>query len=366
MAARKSLLIDAKAEAHAAELLQRDQTAMALRAELAASQQKYKAAIRQIHAERDRANAIASLQKIKPKAVLSGKRGRATASPATMLLLCSDWHCEERVAPETVNNLNDFSLEVADQRISELTGRFMDMVAHERTIANIKRIVVWLGGDFISGHIHPDTAEMAALAPLAAARWAAARIRGMLDAICGAAENVVVVTSAGNHGRSNHDKKPRVGTELDHSFEQNMYLTLAAQEQNANCEWSVGKSHLHYLDLDGFVVRFHHGHSYSYNGGIGGIHVPVSKANAAWNAVQRADLTCFGHWHQFSWLRAGKYVSNGSLIGHSAYATKIKAAYEPPCQAAIVVCHKRQEVTRAYPIFCDKDLQFVRGCTNAV
>jgi len=45
------------------------------------------------------------------------------------------------------------------------------------------------------------------------------------------------------------------------------------------------------------------------------------------------------------------------LIGHSAYATRIKASYEPPCQAMIVIDHGRREVTRAMPIFCDRDLQ---------
>jgi hypothetical protein len=68
-------------------------------------------------------------------------------------------------------------------------------------------------------------------------------------------------------------------------------------------------------------------------------------------------LTCFGHWHQFSWLRAGRYVSNGSLIGHSAYAVQIKAAYEPPCQAAVVIDHGRHEVTKAMPLYCDRDLR---------
>jgi hypothetical protein len=119
---------------------------------------------------------------------------------------------------------------------------------------------------------------------------------------------------------------------------------------------------LNYIDLDGFIVRTTHGHQYKYSGGIGGIHVPVSKKNAAWNAVQRADLTLFGHWHQFSWLRAGRYVSNGSLIGHSAYATKIAASFEPPCQACVVVDHRRNEVTKAMPIFCDRDLQRKQPC----
>ena len=88
--------------------------------------------------------------------------------------------------------------------------------------------------------------------------------------------------------------------------------------------------------------------------------MPTNKAIAAWDRIERADLTMLGHWHQFSWLRAGRYVSNGSLIGHSAYATRIKASYEPPCQAFVVIDHKRGEVTDAKPLFCDRDLQVAK------
>jgi hypothetical protein len=102
-------------------------------------------------------------------------------------------------------------------------------------------------------------------------------------------------------------------------------------------------------------VRCCHGHAIRYQGGIGGIHVPLKKAIAAWDATERADLTVIGHWHQFS---AGRnYVSNGSVIGHSAYAVRIKAEYEPPCQAAVVIDHERSEVTKAFRIFCDRDLR---------
>ena len=91
-------------------------------------------------------------------------------------------------------------------------------------------------------------------------------------------------------------------------------------------------------------------------GGIGGIHVPLNKAIAAWDATERADLTCLGHWHQFSWGRAGRYVSNGSVIGHSPYAERV-ASPERPCQGMAIIDHGRNEVTRAYPLFCDRDLR---------
>jgi hypothetical protein len=339
----------------AASRLATDAEIARLRSELADAKGRYKAALQAIDAERARADAIAGLAGIEA----AGRKVAASTSrkkhDATMVVLLSDIHAEERVDPDTVNALNDYSLDVCDQRMSELMERFAVLLEHERRLARIDRVVVWLGGDLISGHIHDDTAELAQLAPLTATRWIGARLRGFLDAVADNAKEVIVATNSGNHGRST--EKLRIGTELEHSFEQNLYLTMAAGEVRKNVRWQVGTGYLNYLDLDGFLIRFHHGHAIKYGGGIGGITIPTNKAIAAWDAVKRADLTCFGHWHQFQWLRAGRYVANGSVIGHSAYATRIKAAYEPPCQACIVIDHGRHEVTKAMPIYCDRDLR---------
>jgi hypothetical protein len=354
MAAKK--LADRIAEdVESASRLATDAEIARLRSELADAKGRYKAALQAIDAERARADTIAGLTGIEPVRRKDVPKTVRKKHDATMVVLLSDIHAEERVDPDTVNGLNDYSLDVCDQRMSELMERFAVLLEHERRLAKIDRVVVWLGGDFISGHIHDDTAELAQLAPLTATRWIGARLRGFLDAVSENAREVIVATNSGNHGRST--EKLRIGTELEHSFEQNLYLTMAAAESRKNVRWQVGTGYLNYVDLDGFLVRFHHGHAIKYGGGIGGITIPTNKAIAAWDAVKRADLTCFGHWHQFQWLRAGRYVANGSVIGHSAYATRIKAAYEPPCQACIVIDHGRHEVTKAMPIYCDRDLR---------
>jgi hypothetical protein len=355
MAAKRSLIDEIQAAAATEQQLANDAELARLRSEVATLKGRYKSALAAIDRERERADALVQLRGIRatPKPLTKSVKGRKHA--ATMVVLLSDWHVEERVDPDTVNGLNDFSLDVADQRITELSERLAGLLEHERRLARIDRVVLWLGGDFLSGHIHDDTAEMAQLAPLAATRWAGERLRAFIDSVADNAGEVVVATSSGNHGRST--EKLRIGTEMEHSFEQHLYLTMAAAEHRKNVRWQVGTSYLNVVDLDGFRVRFHHGHAIRYGGGVGGITIPTNKAIAAWDAIDKVNLTCFGHWHQFSWLRAGRYVSNGSLIGHSAYDVRIKAAYEPPCQAAVVIDHGRQEVTKAMPIYCDRDLR---------
>ena len=354
MARRK--VIDEVVESLAdAAQLQSDAELARLRSEVASLKGRYKSALAAIDAERARADAVLSLQGIKPTRSKAAPRKSSKKHAASMVLMLSDVHAEERVDPATVNGENDYSLDVCEARMNELLRRFFTMLDHERQLADVRRVVVWLGGDFITGHIHPDCAEVAQLSPPNATRWVSSRLRGIIDAIAERAESVVIATNAGNHGRST--EKNRIATELDHSWEQLMYYTLQREERNANVDWQIGTGHLNYVDLDGFTLRTTHGHSIKYSGGVYGLALPASKAIAGWDAHRRADLTVFGHYHQWGWLRGGRYVSNGSVIGHSPYAVHIKASPERPCQGCVVIDHGRHEVTKAYPLFCDDDLR---------
>jgi hypothetical protein len=324
-----------------------------LRSELASYRKRYTAALEQIDRERERADSLVSLKGIKATPLPVTKSAAGKLHPASMVVLISDVHAEETVRPETVNGLNEYNLNVCEKRLAELQERFLAMLEHERRLARIDRVVIWLGGDLISGMIHPELAEENALHPLAAIRWVGERLRGFLDAVADNVREVIVATSCGNHGRTTEKLRTN---EADTSYEQHLYLTMQAAETRKNVRWQIAEGHLNYLDLEGFVIRFCHGHAIKFSGGIGGIHVPLKKAIAAWDTHRPANLTCIGHWHQFS---AGRnYVSNGSVIGYSAYAVRIKAeGGEQPAQAAIVIDHKRCEMTKAYRIFCDRDLR---------
>jgi len=344
---------DIAADVVSQQQLQADAELARLRAEVASLKGRYKAALTQIDAERERADALVGLQGMGSKRT-AAKPAKGKRHPATMVVLLSDIHCEEIVRSEQVNGLNAFDLDVCEARLAELQTRFFAMLEHERQLCQIDRVCIWLGGDLISGMIHPELAEENSLHPLAAIRWIGERLRGFIDAVSEQAREVIVATSCGNHGRTTEKLRTN---ETDTSYEQHLYLTMRAAEAKPNVRWLVSEGHLNYVDLDGFVIRFCHGHAIRYQGGIGGIHVPLNKAISSWDSTRRASLTCIGHWHQFSWSRSGRYVTNGSVIGHSAYAVRIKATYEPPCQATFVIDHGRHEVTKAYPLFCDRDLR---------
>jgi uncharacterized protein YdbL (DUF1318 family) len=317
-----------------------------LRGELTDLRKKYQAALHEMERAKEASDNLKALANIGTKKI-ARKRPAGKRPEATAILVCSDWHVEERVDPATNVPGNAYTLDIADDRIKQLVQRAAMLIEHEQSLTGIRRIVVAALGDFLSGGIHEDLVEVNQLPPLAAKRWAGERLNGVIGAM-GEIAPVLVATSSGNHGRST--MKPRIATENDHSFEQDLYITMAASERRENVSWQIGAGYLNIVDLDGFLVRFHHGHAIRFGGGVGGLTIPANKAIANWNISRRVALDVFGHWHCFSWLPY-RFVANGCLIGHNAFADRIKAEYQPPSQSLIIVDHEHNRVTKVLPIF---------------
>jgi len=278
----------------------------------------------------------------KPKTV--GKNGQATA-----IILLSDLHVEEGVDPKKVNWLNEYSLDIADKSLKEVFQRSLKLLEHERHLANIKNAVLWIGGDQISGFIHPELMEGNSLSPLAACRWVKERllngIRFLLDNA--GLDELKIITSYGNHGRTG--EKRRIATGADNSFEYDLYLSMRESIQHKRLSWQIGDGYLNYLPVHDYLCRFHHGDAMRYHGAIGGITTTVEKAIRAWDQQMKADYSFSGHFHQFR--AAPHWVSNGSLIGYSPYCIEIKAEFEEPSQTFCVI-DKDRGMTVAKKIFC--------------
>ena len=122
--------------------------------------------------------------------------------------------------------------------------------------------------------------------------------------------------------------------------------------KNPRVKFQIAEGYHSYVTFfDKYVVRFHHGHQISYQGGVGGITVSVNKAIAQWNKARVADLDVFGHFH--TKFDGGNFIANGSLIGYSAYAVSIKASYEKPSQTFFLVNKKYLAKTLTALIYLD-------------
>lgn len=279
-------------------------------------------------------------------------QAKSKDNSATPILCLNDWHSEESVDPATVNGFNNFNLELADARITRTFERAVSLIQHLGPSTPVKDMVVWLGGDLITGYIHEELMESNFLSPTQACLWIEERvIKGLkfLRQELKGLEHIRVVTNHGNHGRSSQRVKFKTG--YKNSFEWLSYNQIARRfEDDPFFSFNISRGDHVYETIQDHVVRFHHGDRIKYEGGIGGVTIPVLKAIAQWDKAKRADLDIFGHWHQF--LDHWKFVACGCLIGYSDYSLAIKADYQPPTQTLILL-NKRLGKTMALPIFCE-------------
>jgi hypothetical protein len=285
------------------------------------------------------ADAQATLSKV-PK-IKSGPGGSAVA-----FAIASDWHVEETVDPRNVNGLNAYDLDIARDRVRQFFQKVVRITEIQRAGTKIDTLVLALLGDLMTGYIHEELRETNGLSPTETVLWLQDEIASGLALLEKHYERIIIPCSFGNHGRNTF--KPRHATGAKNSYEWMLYHILA--KNFPQYEWRIADGYHNYLEVDGRVVRFHHGDDLKYQGGVGGLTIPVEKAIAQWNRAIKADLDVFGHWHQSQ--QNPKWISNASLIGHNAYAIAIKAGFEPPSQTFFLMDAKRGRTVTA-PIYLD-------------
>lgn len=264
-----------------------------------------------------------------------------TGGEAVAVGILSDTHIEERVDRDDVPGaVNEYNPDIAAKRMEQYFQRLLMLVNTQRHMTKINTLVQGILGDIITGNIHEDLSESNYMSPPKATLLAEEFISGGLEFLLskGNFDKIIIPCTHGNHGRTT--KKMRVKTSADNSYEWMMYQHLAKQwKHEKRLEWHIGTGLHVYLNLNGTVCRFHHGDAINYQGGVGGLAVPLGKAVKDWNTVCRADLDFIGHWHQCR--DYGHTIVNGSMIGYNAYALRIKAPFEAPKQAFTLIDRKR-------------------------
>lgn len=264
---------------------------------------------------------------IEPRERTSGLR------EATPLVLASDWHLEEEVRPEQVAGRNRYNLEIAAHRMERFFESVRWGISHQREVFKIRDFICWWGGDLITNFLHDDNIESNLLHPTEAILFAQDGIIKGIDHWLQDAEieQFVFPCNDGNHGRLT--KQLRAATRTQNSLEVFLYAQLANHYRNEpRVRFVLPTSPFTFLDgVYGKTIRFTHGDTFKYSGGIGGIMVPMLRAIANWESVKRADLTCMGNWHQRICLPTA--MVNGSLIGYNTFAMMIGARFEPPVQS---------------------------------
>lgn len=272
-------------------------------------------------------------------------------SESTAVMVLSDWHYEENITPESVNGMNEFTMNIANERVKNCFKNSISLINLFRTNTTIKNVVVALLGDFITNSIHDELMAINETSPMEAIVEIYTHLVAGLELLSETFPDVhfTVVCKVGNHSRTT--KKVHISTEAGNSLEYLLYYFLAQHfKPNKQFSFVLEKNYLTYFKVYDYTLRFHHGHQVKYNGGVGGITIPVKKAIAQWDKSRKANLDVFGHFHQT--VIDKDFICNGSLIGYSPYAVAIKAEYEKPSQTMFLI-EKTHGRTLVAPIFLE-------------
>lgn len=259
---------------------------------------------------------------------------------ATPLIVASDWHIEEEVRSEQVAGRNRYDLDISARRMERFFEASLWAIRHQRDVFKIRDVVVGLIGDIITNYIHADNVETNLLSPVEAIAYAHEAIsKGVRYWLTDPeVERWVFVCMDGNHGRLTKDL--RAGSRVQNSIEWLLYAMLKRTfADEPRVEFQLPTSQFSYFDVYGRTVRFTHGDTIRYAGGVGGLTVPLFRAIPRWDSTIRADLTVLGHFHQRYCLPNA--IVNGSMIGYNTYAMASGFPYEPPVQCMRILDPRR-------------------------
>lgn len=261
----------------------------------------------------------------------SGKKPEATA-----FAVASDWHVGECVELRTTNGRNEYNPDIAKVRAERFFQGFQWHLDMFRDSHEIRTVVLAVLGDIITGYIHQELVENNYLSPTQEVLFALELLENGIKYLLEDPyiEKLVVPCKSGNHGRTT--PKQMISTDYKNSFEWLMFHNLRRVfADDPRVEVHVADGITFYLDVYEFPVRMHHGNSFKYRGGRGGLEVPMRGAIEGWNEFRKAYLDVMGHWHRY--MSPAGAVVNGSLIGYGPYSDFIHAPFEAPKQAFFLI-----------------------------
>lgn len=270
---------------------------------------------------------------------------------ATAVIQWSDWHVDELVDKNTINGLNEYNPEIVRKRASKLFENSIKLTNTQRGAVDIEHGVLHLGGDFIGGYIHPELEQTNTMSPLEGIWFSIDLITSGINYILehGGFKRIIAVCSRGNHPRLT--KKMQFANDYSMNLEMFLYKTLAHNfSGDKRIEFVIEQGDLSYFNIYDYTCRFFHGHQIKFQGGIGGMTIPLYKAIHRWNDTKKAYYNFMCDKHTYSNPVPDCQV-NGSLKGYDAFASSLGFKFQPPLQSFTLIDSK-YGVTIKAPIHC--------------
>lgn len=267
------------------------------------------------------------------------------------VIVASDWHIEETVTAAITNGLNEYNLEIAENSIKQFFSKACDKIQKAKEHSTVNTVVLAILGDIINGVLRNEDLESNQTTPVDAITLARALIYTGIKTLHNKIKcNLRVICCVGNHGRLT--EKIHFSNQVHNSLEYLLYRTLERDFRDVDgVTFVVSEAPYVIQPIYGVRVRFHHGHSIKFHGGIGGIAVPVLRKTAQMNTIEEADLDVIGHFHTSQVFN--NVIVNGSLVGSNGFSMSLGLPHDIPKQTYFEIDSKYGRTT-VCPICIDR------------
>jgi hypothetical protein len=281
-------------------------------------------------------------------------KARDPASPGVPTLQLSDFHWGERVFPKQVNNVNEFTVAIARERLRYCVETAVHLCRILDRDMRYPGIVVPLGGDMVSGAIHEELRASNEIPTMPT-------VLDLVDNLCPAIKTLADTFGAvflpcvsGNHGR---DTMKIYAKGRNHtSFDWLLYQFLArAMAHDKRVTFYIPEASDAAYRIYGYSYLLTHGDQFRGGDGMIGALGPIlrgdhKKRSRNAQVGMDYDTMVMGHWHQRIMLN--RVIVNSCLKGYDEYAFTNNFPFEQPSQN-LWVTHPKFGITYSMPVYVD-------------
>lgn len=272
------------------------------------------------------------------------ERQDARRAGAVLTMLFTDLHMGEVIDPDEILGLNAYNPDIAGQRVRRFFNAANAIGPRWASDAEVRGLLLLLGGDLISGDIHEELRITNGLTAHEQVREAVALIVAGIQQALEVYPRVHVASVPGNHARTTFKPTAKLYSRLS-------YDTLIAQmvadrfRNEERVTFQIGPAPDAIVPVLGRSLLLTHGDKMGTGGGQGfaGPLLPIVRGTKKVEAQQaragrRPDIICHGHYHHSA--NPGSVFSNGAFPGYSEYGHGLRAALEDPQQWLFLVHEK--------------------------
>lgn len=242
-------------------------------------------------------------------------RLKSAHSPGMPSILLSDWHWGEVVNKAELNGVNEYNLRIAEARAKRVFSTSVDLLKNHFANPTYPGIVVWLGGDMVSGDIHDELKETNEIPSLPTCVHLAGRLIRMIEGYADVFGKVWVPCVVGNHGRQS--KKPQSKRRVVTNYDWLTYTMVEshfAAKEDKRINFNISQAKDLSLNILGHRYYFTHGDEFRGGDGVSGMAPVVARGDVKKRGVQAQvdlpyDTMVIGHWHQY--YATLRYIVNG-------------------------------------------------------